>query len=56
MKISIFFLFVMLLTASAYPQITKLSINLEDVNIQEFIDAIENQSDYIFLLRDCMIV
>ncbi len=55
MKLSTILLFAVVITmsaASAYPQIARLTLNLEDVNIQGVIDAVESQSQYIFLLKD----
>lgn len=55
MKLCLLFLLIStatLMGKNSYPQSTKLSLDLEDATLKELIEAIENQSDFIFVYYD----
>ena len=56
MKVTAFFLFLGIFFAYAeggYSQGTKLTLNLRSATIREVCKQIENQSNYIFVFRQC---
>lgn len=55
MRLSLFFMVVgtaMAFSAATYSQSTKLSVNLKDATVREVFDAIERQSEYLFLYQE----
>ncbi|KAF0237260.1 MAG: TonB-dependent [Prolixibacteraceae bacterium] len=55
MKLMVFFILMTIYSVSgskSYSQDAKLSIHLQNANILELVNAIENQSEYIFLYKD----
>jgi TonB-linked SusC/RagA family outer membrane protein len=55
MRLSLVFMVVstaMAFSAATYSQSTKLSVNLKDATVREVFDAIERQSEYLFLYQE----
>ena len=55
MRLSLFFMVVstaIAFSATTYSQSTKLSVNLRDATVKEVIEAIEEQSEFLFLYQE----
>ncbi len=55
MRLSVFFMVVgtaIVWSATTYSQSTKLSVNLEDATVRDVIEAIEEQSEFLFLFQE----
>ena len=55
MRLSLFFMVVstaIAFSATTYSQSTKLTVNLKDATVREVIEAIEEQSEFLFLYQE----